>query len=124
MKFHVFVDHLQVYGKWRYGASCHLMPEDHSEEALNALHGFAAAIGMKFKWFQDKSHWPHYDLTQSRRLAAVKLGAIECSTSNYIRSFKLHGHACGVLLLPPGGGRLARRAGREARPTPGRQPEP
>jgi hypothetical protein len=32
---------------------------------------------MRREWFQQKRVAPHYDLTASRRAAAVKLGAIE-----------------------------------------------
>lgn len=47
---------------------CHLMADD-----LETLHAFAARIGMKREWFQGD----HYDLTPSRRAAAVKAGAVE-----------------------------------------------
>ncbi len=66
----VYVDELRNYG-WRLGPSCHLFADTEDE-----LHAFAARIGMKRSWFQDKS-LPHYDLVVSRRTRAVMLGAIE-----------------------------------------------
>jgi hypothetical protein len=46
-------------------------------DTLDELHAMAAKIGMKREWFQDKKSLPHYDLTVSRRAAAVRAGAIE-----------------------------------------------
>jgi Protein of unknown function (DUF4031) len=42
------------------------------------LHAFAARLGLKRKWFQDKPNgaW-HYGVTESRRRQAVRLGAAE-----------------------------------------------
>ena len=49
---------------------CHLFTDAGNEAELHAL---AAKIGMKPSWFQGN----HYDLTPSRRLRALKEGAIE-----------------------------------------------
>ena len=68
----VYVDPLCNHG-WRLGPSCHMYAD-----TLEELHAFAARIGLKRQWFQDK-RLPHYDLTARRRAAAVKLGAIEHS---------------------------------------------
>jgi len=43
---------------------------------LAELHAMALRIGMKRSWFQDHSSLPHYDLTASRRAAALAAGAI------------------------------------------------
>lgn len=51
---------------------CHLMTDGDLEE----LHQFAESIGLKRSWFQ-RSSVPHYDLTPSKRLLAIKNGAIE-----------------------------------------------
>ena len=50
---------------------CHMIADTEAE-----LHAMAAAIGMKRAWFQPRS-FPHYDLSQTRRREAVRLGAIE-----------------------------------------------
>lgn len=52
--------------------SCHLT----TDEGLDALHAFAARIGMRRAWFQDHPIAPHYDLTAARRNAALELGAV------------------------------------------------
>lgn len=51
---------------------CHL-----SCPNLEELHQFAAQIGLKRQWFQDKPGHPHYDLTPGMRVMAVKRGALE-----------------------------------------------
>jgi hypothetical protein len=79
----VYIDELLIRGAWRYGASCHLLPETHAEHHLEELHQFAAAVGMKREWFQP-GRWPHYDLTKSRRIMAVRHGAVQCTTREYI----------------------------------------
>ncbi len=38
------------------------------------LHQFAAILGINHKYFQPKS-FPHYDVSQSKREAALRLGA-------------------------------------------------
>ena len=52
--------------------SCHL-----TADTLEELHAFALRIGMRRSWFQEHRICPHYDLTPSRRVVAVRLGAIE-----------------------------------------------
>jgi hypothetical protein len=52
-------------------------PFDDPEE----LHAFAARIGLRRRWYQGPPHhrWPrcHYDVTDSRRVAAIAAGAVE-----------------------------------------------
>jgi hypothetical protein len=50
---------------------CHMVAD-----TLDELHAMAAAIGMRPEWFQPRS-FPHYDVSQTRRTAALKLGAVE-----------------------------------------------
>ncbi len=52
----------------------------------DALHAFAAKIGLKRAWFQNKPRLPHYDCTPSRRAAAVKLGAVPYSLTDWVRA--------------------------------------
>lgn len=42
---------------------------------LEELHRMASRIGMKRSWFQSDGTFPHYDLSRSRRLHAIRLGA-------------------------------------------------
>lgn len=46
-------------------------------DSLEELHAMADRIGMKRSWFQNESKLPHYDVTPSRRAAAVAAGAKE-----------------------------------------------
>lgn len=69
----IYVDTLIDYG-WKLGPSCHMFTDPGN---LDALHQFAAKIGLKRRWFQEHKRLPHYDLTTGRREAAVKAGAME-----------------------------------------------
>lgn len=51
--------------------SCHMLAD-----TLDELHAMAARIGLKRSWFQAHPHHPHYDLTASRRAAALEAGAV------------------------------------------------
>lgn len=71
----VYVDALLPWGwvlRGRRVPSCHMIAD-----TLDELHEFAAAIGMRRAWFQDKASTPHYDLTAARRIDAVARGALE-----------------------------------------------
>jgi hypothetical protein len=44
---------------------------------LHDLHEMAKKIGLKPSWFQERGgDTPHYDLTESRRVLALKHGAV------------------------------------------------
>lgn len=58
---------------------CHLFAE-----TLEQLHAFAALIGLQRRWFQDQRH-PHYDLTTYGRWRAVRRGAQQITTRDWIR---------------------------------------
>lgn len=52
------------------------------------LHAMAERIGLKREWFQDHDPRPgfhHYDVTPSKRAAAVRLGAVPISTRDYLK---------------------------------------
>jgi hypothetical protein len=68
----VWIDPLKDWG-WRLGPSCH-MTADTKEELVV----FAVKIGLRRQWLQDDDRLWHFDLTASRRAAAVAAGAIEC----------------------------------------------
>jgi len=59
---------------WRWTSACHL-----TADAIDELHAFAALIGLKRCWFQNRRgrNFPHYDLTEGKRREAVAAGAIE-----------------------------------------------
>lgn len=73
----VYVDQLAPWGWVLRGhkvLSCHMFTDSAS---LEELHAMALRIGMKREWFQPHRIAPHYDLTPSRRLSAVRFGVIE-----------------------------------------------
>ena len=47
---------------------------------IEELHEFAARLGLQRRWFQGKS-WPrqHYDVTETKRQAAIAAGAVAIS---------------------------------------------
>ena len=65
----VYVD--DYSGRFGRMIMCHMIADTEEE-----LHGMARAVGLKREWFQ-KTSFPHYDLSKSRRKTAVKLGAKE-----------------------------------------------
>lgn len=69
----VYIDHypewLGVPAKWRGGG--HLFTDN-----LEELHAFASRLGLRREWYQNKG-FPHYDLTESKRLQAIRLGATQ-----------------------------------------------
>ncbi|MBB5546634.1 DUF4031 domain-containing protein [Paraburkholderia fungorum] len=73
----IYVDALESWGwkmRGREVRSCHMFTDSLD---LEELHVFAERIGMRRMWFQLHKVAPHYDLTASRRAAALLLGAIE-----------------------------------------------
>jgi uncharacterized protein DUF4031 len=75
----VYVDDVRI--PWKRGRWSHMFSDDptHAE-----LHQFALKIGLRREWFQDisilghpYSWWEcHYDVTDSKREEAIKLGAV------------------------------------------------
>lgn len=74
----VYVDALREWG-WRLGPSAHLYAD-----TLAELHSFAARLGLRRTWFQDKPDFPHYDLTAAKRGWAVSKGAREVSRDELV----------------------------------------
>jgi hypothetical protein len=68
MKFplHMVSEEAKLRGHGRK-SWCHLTSDTSEEE----LHEFAARLGLKREWFQGD----HYDLTEGKRMQALKLGA-------------------------------------------------
>jgi hypothetical protein len=85
--------------RWWYRGRrwCHLVSDDNLDE----LHEFAAALGVPRRGFQGD----HYDLPEDWRAAAIALGAREVSSRELLRRLK----AAGLRLTPAQ--RRARRHG-------------
>lgn len=64
----VYVDNSRL--PWRGKSWCHLVAD-----SLHELHDFAGRLGLRPEWFQDKTMYPHYDVTVSVRERALSLGA-------------------------------------------------
>lgn len=62
---------------------CHMVSDLDAAE----LHAFAAHIGLRRAWFQERptASVAHYDLMPARRAAAVLGGAVEVSTRDLVR---------------------------------------
>lgn len=69
----VYVDPIVNYG--RKGSWCHLASDNLDDQT--ELHELAAEIGLRRDWFQPSKAHPHYDLRPSKRVAAVRCGAVE-----------------------------------------------
>lgn len=71
----VYVDDAFVQGDWgKWTGGGHMQAD-----TLDELHAFAARIGLRREWFQDRPDRPersHYDLTASKRDQAIYAGAI------------------------------------------------
>lgn len=96
----ICVDELVEYG-WRQGgrkmgASCHMF-DDGAD--LDALHAFAARIGLKRSWFQSGKTLDHYDLVASKRMLAVRLGAREATRTELVAAIRASRIARGLPLI-------------------------
>lgn len=67
----VYVDQFPEsgWGKWNGGG--HMLSNN-----LFVLHNLAKLIGLRRSWFQQDGRFYHYDVTCSKRLLAIKNGAI------------------------------------------------
>lgn len=73
----VYVDSEAI--RWRGREWCHLVAD-----TLEELHDFAARLGLRRSWFQDRGRYPHYDVTASVRLRALNMGAIDADRATLI----------------------------------------
>lgn len=73
----IYVDEINTYpsGQW-----CHMM----SDSGVDELHTMAAKLGLRRAWFQNKPRFPHYDLRPSKRLLAIKLGAVAVESDELV----------------------------------------
>jgi hypothetical protein len=84
----VYVDPLVNWGWVLRGhrvASCHMFSD---QADLAELHDLASRIPMRRTWFQQHRIAPHYDLTASRRNAALLLGAIAVDRMEAVRIWR------------------------------------
>ncbi|HET7662331.1 MAG TPA: DUF4031 domain-containing protein [Rhodanobacteraceae bacterium] len=73
----VYVDAERI--QWRDRLWCHLVAD-----SLCELHAFAASLGLKRRWFQDGSFYPHYDVTIGVRRRALRLGAVDADRNTIV----------------------------------------
>lgn len=66
----VYVDNARL--AYRRMKMCHMVAD-----TLEELHQMADTIGIRRKWFQAHGHVPHYDISLSKREAAIRNGAVE-----------------------------------------------
>lgn len=69
--------------KWPYGHVTHLIADTEEE-----LHRFAQELGLKRGWFQNDSRIPHYDLTHTKRIQAICMGAIEITRQEMVNRMR------------------------------------
>lgn len=105
----VYVDELRVWPtkiRCFKGGAAHL-----TADTLDELHAFAARLGLKRAWFQDKGLVPHYDLTPGKHGLALVSGAVFVPAREQAEK-----RIAARRAAPPGGERLAaiEREDREA----------
>jgi hypothetical protein len=67
----VYVDSEQ--NRFRHMVMCHMVAD-----TLDELHEMAQRLGLRREWFQtSRSGMPHYDICQTKRVQAVRFGAVE-----------------------------------------------
>ena len=78
----IYVDNLNLRAAVKNGSKthtsrwCHLMTDSSDAELV----AFAKRIGLKPQWLQDPGTFTsHFDVTETKRRAAVEAGAIEIS---------------------------------------------
>lgn len=101
----VYVDHGRLdFGRMKMS---HMIAD-----SLEELHAMADQLGLRREWFQapgPKVSFPHYDVSQTKRELAVRLGAIECERVTFVGHLRRLRPVFGV--YGPGN------------PAPGHQPE-
>lgn len=85
----VYVDSLLVFGDdsapacFRNKPSCHMYAD-----TLAELHAMADRIGLRRSWFQNHRSLQHYDLVPSKRVLAVRYGAVEHDKNAAVTKWK------------------------------------
>jgi hypothetical protein len=80
----VYVD--EARWKWRGMLWCHM-----TADSLDELHAMAEKLGLKREWYQGppKTRYGHYDTIASKRLKAIKLGAVQVDSRVIVVKSKL-----------------------------------
>jgi len=68
---------------WKGKARFHM-----TADSLSELHTFAQSIGVKRCWFHRGSRYPHYDITEPQRQAALTAGAAAVSQQEMVQLAK------------------------------------
>ncbi len=72
----VYIDNAKIpYGRM---LMCHMVAD-----TLDELHDMARQIGIRRKWFQNKSI-PHYDVCLSKKRLAIAFGAEEVARHRFV----------------------------------------
>lgn len=82
----VYVDWLMHHGwvlRGHHVRNCHMFAD-----SVDELLEFAERIGLKPRWLQGKRAI-HFDLTESRRKAAVELGAVELTRKTWRKVYHM-----------------------------------
>lgn len=67
-----------IKGKW-----CHMAVGVNDD--IEELHKMAERIGLKRAWFQNHPVHPHYDLRPSKRMMAIRAGAIPVTRPEFVK---------------------------------------
>lgn len=73
----VFVDNERI--AWRGRMWCHLVAD-----TLAELHAFAGRLGLRREWFQGRASYPHYDITVTLRIRALRIGALQADRTQLL----------------------------------------
>lgn len=73
----VFIDNANI--PYKRMIMCHMVAD-----TLEELHIMADAIGVKRKWFQSHTNYPHYDICKQSKDKALSLGAQECTKKELV----------------------------------------
>ena len=68
---------------WPYPKSSHLIADTHDE-----LLEFADLLGLSWSWLQTSSRVEHFDITENKRAAALRLGAVEIDQKTFVSKLK------------------------------------
>ena len=73
----VYVDHyFAQYGRMQMS---HMIAD-----SLEELHAMADKVGVARRWFQKYASIPHYDVCKSKRLLAIRCGAIPVERRDFV----------------------------------------